>query len=295
MLYYVLRHGLNRLRVLLARHTLKQVQKVFEAAPETPAWLEPDTLEVLQNSYAYPPPYGYDPQSLEQRGRYRAEIILRLIHARPNAAITFLELGCGDGMTSCCLQRRGNITVAIDSRSDGFDRRAVSAGTVFYRMDASRLAFNDDRFDCIFSFNAFEHFAAPEAVLQELIRVVKVGGYLYLDFGPLYMAPLGLHAYRSITVPYCQFLFEKKTVENFARERGLDPVDYSYVNAYPAEAFRGIWSRARDRLETIRYHESTDLSGLILIRKYPSCFKSKTADFDNLITSSMAVLFRKIR
>ena len=71
------------------------------------------------------------------------------------------------------------------------------------------------------------------------------------------MMALGLHAYRSITVPYCQFFSKKKTVENFARERGLDPVDYSYVNAYPAEAFRAIWSRARDRLETIRYHEST--------------------------------------
>ena len=74
-------------------------------------------------------------------------------------------------------------------------------------MDAANMQFEDETFDFVFSYDAFEHFASPENVLLEAIRVVRKRGYIYLEFGPLYYSPYGEHAYRSITVPYCQFLF----------------------------------------------------------------------------------------
>lgn len=272
-----------------------KARKSFERAPETPVWLGQDILESLQNEYPFPPDYGYDPQSLEQRGKERANEILGLIRTKSEKVNTFLELGCWDGMVSCCLQRMGKTTTAIDSRSEGFDERAVRGGVTLLQMDAVHLRFEDESFDFVFSYDAFEHFADPELVLQEAIRVVKREGYIYLVFGPLYMSPMGLHAYRSITVPYCQFLFPKELLKDFVNARGLMPVDFAQVNGCSLEEFRRLWNRYSYRLKTIGYYEIPDISHLDLIMKYPSCFKSKTKYFDNLMVSSIEILLKKIK
>jgi ubiquinone/menaquinone biosynthesis C-methylase UbiE len=271
-----------------------KAKKIFEHAPETPTWLERDILETLQQKYHLPPVPGYDLQSLEQRGNERARKILNLIRTKTEKINTLLELGCWDGMVSCALQRMGKITTAIDNRSKGFDKRAIREGVRLLQMDATYLQFEDESFDFVFSYDAFEHFAEPESVLQEAIRVVKTGGYIYLDFGPLYMSPMGLHAYRSITVPYCQLLFPKELLQNFVNEMGLETINFDQLSGWPLEDYRKMWNDSH-RLKRVMYEERHDLSHLDLIIKYPSCFKSETKYFDNLIVSSIKVLFKKIR
>lgn len=272
-----------------------KAKKIFERASETPIWLGRDILESLQQKYHFPPAYGYDPQSLEQRGKERAGEILSLIRKQKEKINTFLELGCWDGMVSCVLLRHGKITTAIDNRSEGFDERAVREGVTLLQMDAAHLQFEDESFDFVFSYDAFEHFAEPERVLQEAIRVVKTGGYIHLVFEPLYMSPMGLHAYRSITVPYCQFLFPKEMLQDFANVRGLGQIPFDQLNEWSLEDYRKLWNRYSHRLKGIKYYEIPDVSHLDLIMSYPSCFKSKTKCFDNLIISSVEVLFKKIR
>ena len=282
---------------------LYQTKKIFKNAPETPVWLGWNELESLNQKYPLPPSYGYDPQSLEDRGEERAEEILSLISTKTEKTNTFLELGNWDGMVSCSLQRRGKKTTAIDNRSEGFDRRAVSEGVVLLEMDAANLEFENNSFDFVFSYDGFEHFAEPEMVLQEAIRVVKRGGYIYLSFGDLYMSPHGLHIYDTIPVPYVHYLFSKELLKDFVKAKGLKPfsfekddiVAYTPLNGWPIEDFRSLWDNYSHKLEKINYHESNTLSDLDLIQKYPSCFKSKTKLFDNLITSSIKVLFKKIK
>ena len=91
------------------------------------------------------------------------------------------------------------------------------------RMDAADLKFENECFDVVLSYDGFEHFDEPELVLQEAIRVVKQGGYIYLFFGPLFMSPMGLHIYNTISVPYCQFLFSKEMLKDFVKAKGLNP------------------------------------------------------------------------
>ena len=269
-------------------------KKRFKRAPETPVWLEWNILESLQQKYPFPPEYCYDPLSLEQRGTERARNILSLIHKKKEKINTFLELGCWDGMVSSALQGSGKITTAIDDRSEIFDERARRRGVTLLQMDAAHLQFEGECFDFVFSYDAFEHFTEPELVLQEAIRVVKPGGYIYLVFGPLYMSPMGLHAYRSITVPYCQFLFPKKMLQDFANVKGLGQINFAQVNGLSLEDYRKLLNRYSNRLEKIEYHEELNLSPDLII-KYPSCFKSKTKHFDSLIIPSIEVLFKKIR
>lgn len=280
---------------IFSRLKIIKAKKIFEQAPETPVWLGRDMLELLQQKYPFCTEHGYDPQSLEQRGKERAGEILGLIRTKAEKINTFLELGCNDGMVSCFLQRTGKITTAIDNRSEGFDKRAIHEGVTFMKMSAAHLKFEDESFDFVFSYDAFEHFAEPELVLQEAIRAAKRGGYIYLVFGPLYMSPMGLHAYRSITVPYCQFLFPKELLQDFADAKRLTPIDFAQVNGWTLEDYRKLWNRYPHRLERLRYYEIPKVSYLDLIMKYPSCFKSKTKNFDNLIVSFIEVLFKKTR
>jgi len=292
---FVPKNAVYELQTFFGLHKLLRARKIFDASAKEPAWLGPEMLDSLQQKYPFPPNYGYDQESLGQRGKDRAGAILRLINPNKNEINTFLELGCWDGMVSCILRRKGKTATAIDNRSEGFDARAVREGVRFMNMDAACLEFGDESFDFVFSFDAFEHFARPATVLQEASRVTKKGGFIYLLFGPLYMSPKGLHAYRSVTIPYCQFLFQKEMLKEFTQVNGLQPIDFDQLNGWSLEEFHQLWNRCPHTLKRIKYYERLDLSGLDLVMKYPSCFKSKTENFDNLVVSSIAVLFEKIK
>ena len=287
---------IQKLRILLSwlssRLQILKTRRIFERAPDTPTYLQSEMLGALQQRYPFLLDYEYDQKSLEDRGVDRAKKILRLPGA--TQATRFLELACWDGMVSCVLQRTGKDTTAIDNRSEGFDERAFREGVRLLQMNGAELKFEDESFDFVFSYDAFEHFAEPEHVLREAIRVVRKGGHIYLVFGPLYMSPFGQHAYRSITVPYCQFLFPKTVINHFANQKGLEPIDFNEVNGWSLEHFRGLWDRYSHVLKRVKYCETYDLSHLDLIRQYPSCFRSKTQLFENLIVSEIEVLFQKM-
>jgi ubiquinone/menaquinone biosynthesis C-methylase UbiE len=197
-------------------------------------------------------------------------------------------------MVSCILCRKGKNATAVDNRVEGFDERALREGVTLLQMDTADMRFENESFDFVFSYDAFEHFAYPERVLQESIRVVRKGGYIYLQSGPLYMSPYGERAYGSIIVPYCQFLFPKNLINEFANQKGLKPIDFDDVNGWSVEDYRKLWRKYSHVPNTVRYHETVDLSHLALLRRYPSCFKSKSEYFENFIVSSIEVLFQKL-
>jgi len=269
-----------------------RTKRIFNAAMDTPAYLDMSALQTLQMRYpSCPDGYGYDEHSLERRGIKRATKILGLPGAQE--AHSFLELACWDGMVSCILCRKGKKATAIDKKVRGFDKRASLEGVSLLQMDAAYMQFEDETYDFVFSYNAFEHFASPENILLEAIRVVRKGGYIYLEFGPLYYSPYGEHAERSITVPYCQFLFEKELLNDFAAQNGLNSIDFDHVNGWSLESYRELWSKYSQVLKRVRYNERFDRSHLDLIRAYPSCFKSESKYFENFIVSSIGVLFQK--
>jgi ubiquinone/menaquinone biosynthesis C-methylase UbiE len=281
----ILRNNLNIFKV-------KNTRKLFNNSNDIPGFLEKSDLEVLQKKYPFPPEYGYDKNSLEERGIKRAREIFKLQGAKESHS--FLEIGCWDGMVSSILGRNGKTATAIDISTEGLDERAINEGVKFHQMDAENLLFEDESFDFIFSYDSFEHFSKPEKVLTEAIRVIKKGGYIFLSFGPLYYSPLGEHAYRSITVPYCQILFPKDMLNNFADQNGLDRIDFNHVNGWSFDDYEYLWTMYNKNLKVLKYDKFYNLEYLDLIKKYPSCFMDKSGNFDNFIVSSIDILFKKI-
>ena len=284
------------IRIVLAKLKSIRARMIFNKAAKNPQWLTVENLETLQTKYPYPPEYGYDADSLKKRGIARASEILDILNKKTrnaNNLQSFLELGCWDGMTSCALKHLGKTTTGVDIKSDGFDKRALQAGVTLKQMDACKMDFPDENFDIVFSYDAFEHFPNPEAVLKEMIRITKTNGYIFMFFDPLYMSPMGLHAYRSITVPYCQFLFPEEVLQNFTNFNNLDPINSAKINKRSLRDYRHLWKKYSSQLKKIFYQENYNTNYMDLIIKHPTCFKSKTEYFDNLIVSGIKVLFKK--
>jgi ubiquinone/menaquinone biosynthesis C-methylase UbiE len=275
---------------LVSTLATRRARAAFERADPEPKWLDESWLEVYQQRHPLPPSYGYEADSLARRGGERARSLLKLLPAVRGHRI--LELGCWDGMVSCALKNHGMAPTAVDIRSDGFDPRARAAGVRLLTMSASDLGFADESFDVVFSYDGFEHFLEPAASLVEMIRVTRPQGYIYLDFGPLYFSPLGAHIYRQVTVPYCHLLFPSDVLQRFATAKGLGPLEYD-VNGWSIQAYRNLWAGLTGKLRRIQYQEIPDTAHLDLVSAHPSCFKSKTQEFDDLVVAYVRGLFQK--
>ena len=99
-----------------------------------------------------------------------------------------LEVGCGAGVTSVALARRGYHVQAVDSVTAMIDltRQTVSDAGVEERVvpsvcDVNSLTFADDAFDLVLAIGVIPWVQSPEQVLQQMTRVIRPGGYLIVS------------------------------------------------------------------------------------------------------------------
>lgn len=276
------------------RFKARAARAEFERAGTSPAWLGRAELEMLQSRYPLrPSEYRYDPAGLEQTARRRIREMLWPVRQEAEQLQRFLDLGTWDGTICDLLQKMGKTAYGIDVRVEGISEPIRTGGAQFAQMDVGGLGFAAGSFDFLFSYNSFEHFPDPERALGEAWRVTRPGGYIYLNFGPLYYTPRGAHQYDAIAVPYCECLFPNDLMADYAAANGLTLKPFEWMNRWRLSQYRELWRAFSDRLEPLVYHEIYNPDHLDLIRRYPTCFRSKTPDFDDLIVANVEVLFRR--
>jgi len=97
-----------------------------------------------------------------------------------------LELGSGSGMFLQEAEQQGLAPYGIEPDKDLcklakllLDKKGLSESIEIKQATAEKLPYDDNLFDVVTSFQVLEHVQDPTRTLQETVRVVKPGGYIY--------------------------------------------------------------------------------------------------------------------
>ncbi|WP_218934151.1 class I SAM-dependent methyltransferase [Rosistilla ulvae] len=120
-------------------------------------------------------------------------------------------------------------------------REEKSFGNVqLKRVDARHMPFGDNQFDVITSVSVLEHVRDLELAVAEMFRVVRPGGYLWAELGPVWSGSWGHHlwidSFQGKTVswrthalpPYSHLLMTKEEMRGWCQKQ--------YQNAELSEA-----------------------------------------------------------
>ena len=89
-----------------------------------------------------------------------------------------LDAGCGTGLFSVEAARRGAKVVSLDCGKNLLRETRRKGITSVVAGDAARMPVPDASFDVVVSSECVEHTPSPRATVQELVRVLRPGGWL---------------------------------------------------------------------------------------------------------------------
>ena len=143
-----------------------------------------------------------------------------------------LEGGCGIGDKVYCLHHNGYDAFGVD-----FAKSTVKKTKTYFpelnilEGDVRDLKFGDEFFDGYWSVGVIEHFyEGYEAILKEMARVVKRGGYVFLKFpyiSPLRRLKTRRGGYKEFRAEDCnlkdfyQFILDDTVVKNDFERHGF--------------------------------------------------------------------------
>ncbi|GAA4091052.1 MULTISPECIES: class I SAM-dependent methyltransferase [Actinomadura] len=141
-----------------------------------------------------------------------------------------LDVAGGDGYWAGRARRRGAQAVSIDlSRKKMLYGRTLADAPALVECDALRLPFGDGTFDAVLSVCAIEHFDDGGTSLDEMARVLKPGGEIFMSADVLSRADAWPKLRDAHKAKYhVQHTYTHDTLRRLMDERGLDLVRHSY-------------------------------------------------------------------
>lgn len=180
-----------------------------------------------------------------------------------------LEVGCGFGIFTLVTRRDyGWNTTGIEPSGEGFDTSFTLAREVAKEYNISEdvivnaagesLPFENETFDLVFSSTVLEHTQDPRRVLNEAIRILKVGGIMQFVF-PNYASFFEGH-YAIPWIPY----MKHKAGSFWVRLWGRDPAfleTLQLLNYWQVKA----WMSNIPGIEVITYGQEIFKKRMLLI------------------------------
>jgi SAM-dependent methyltransferase len=144
--------------------------------------------------------------------------------ARDLRGVRVLDLACGPGHYTRALRELGATVVPVDVKVVTVEHGPPDGLVV---SDATKLAIADDCMDGILCSNLIEHTRTPRAVIDEMQRVVRPGGWIWLSWTN-WFSPYGGH-----DMSPWHYLGPKLGLKAYRRLKGVDPVCAPGKNLYP--------------------------------------------------------------
>jgi SAM-dependent methyltransferase len=201
-----------------------------------------------------------------------------------------LDLGCGHGVLSVDLAQRGAIEVVgldLDTDAISFASKYVPDAFPFFN-DTVRFVSHDiadlagsERFDLVFSKDAFEHILDLDGVVSHIRRLLKPGGQLILGTSPLYYSAFGDHDLIGHRIPWLTVLPERPLFRFAAwknRMHWRNAADAGLNKMTPAK-FRSLFQPPHWHVEMMQYNVGMNARMAALfgaLRKVPPVEKFAT-------------------
>ena len=197
------------------------------------------------------------------------------------AGLDVLEVGCSDGMVCDIFALLGaKRIVGIDvMESVGCSYR--NPAIEYHSMQADALSFPDKSFDLVYSIATLEHVPHPSRVLEEIVRVLKPGGYAYVQAAPLYHSPFGHHMFAYFgDQPWIHLRRTKAQILDYARAHGIEArvrrdfgisletyldemLNFDHVNGLLLDQYGLDAFQARADVEIIKFNRSYEGANLL--------------------------------
>ena len=116
--------------------------------------------------------------------KYELPTLMNMIMSRTFDSV--LEIGCGNGNGTKLIKKYFNplhiTAIDLDEKMIQIAQRSIhDETTTFQVMDASKLDFPNESFDAIFDFGIIHHIPNWKDCIEDLRRVLKEGGKLFLE------------------------------------------------------------------------------------------------------------------
>jgi SAM-dependent methyltransferase len=283
--------GISHLKL---KQRKRKVAKIL-SKPFPPQHYDSEAVfDKLQNAFDPVPEYGYDSFSTWTRGVQRVQSLLKKSIFLREPGLSVLEAGCGDGMTGHAFAVYGHQVELVDYE-DWREPRAKGLSFACTNLD-QRLPYDSNFFDLVCSYNTFEHLDNPKTSFEELLRVCKPNGYIYLEFGPLYASPWGLHAYRTLRMPYPQYIFSEEYNMSKLKQLGIHDLGKKRrvlqpLNKWRVKQFVSLWTNSA--CEIIWSGSRIDVSHLPVVIRYSKSVTGLGLTIDDIITQALYVALIK--
>jgi SAM-dependent methyltransferase len=144
------------------------------------------------------------------------------------AGARVLDYGCGLAGYLCDFHDRGVVISGAEiagyvveaCRSNGFDVHKVD--------DFLHIPFADEEFDVVYLMQVFEHLRDPHGFMQELARILKSGGMLYLavpNAASIWRKIFGDNWVSGWFAPFHLFHYNRDALAKLAAQHGFDVVE----------------------------------------------------------------------
>lgn len=127
--------------------------------------------------------YGVDDDHNRAMERVQLSVLASTLRDVSLRSSRVVEVGCGLGRLAPWFKRRSARYTGVDIAAEMLSlARVLSPGGPFARADSSRLPFADDSIDLACTITVLHHnpYERQDAMLTELVRVVRPGGFLLL-------------------------------------------------------------------------------------------------------------------
>ena len=171
----------------------------------------------------------------------------------PLADRRVLDLGSGSGELGRAIAAAGAIGVSVDLRLDNC-RRSRRAGLATTNADGRTLPFGDGTFHGVVCSNLLEHTPTPEHVLDEIVRVLRPGGWAWVSWTN-WLSPWGGHGISPF-----HYLGPRLGARAYLRLFGTPERNMPFDSLWPTSIGRTLRDVERRRLRILdvvpRYYPS---------------------------------------